>query len=71
MDKNGVFKIELRKLLKESDRNDLWVICLKEPLNEGEDAVSLVARVVELYPEKKERPVIKIPTNKDGSEIFC
>ena len=68
MNKSGAFKIELRKLLKDADRKDLWFKCLEEPLVEDEDAVSLVARMIELVPVFT-RPVIKVPTNKDGSEI--
>ena len=68
MDKSGAFKIELRKLLKDADRKDLWFKCLEEPLVEDEDATTLVARMIELVPVFTRR-VIKVPTNKDGSEI--
>lgn len=68
MDKSGAFKIELRKLLKDADRKDLWFKCLEEPLVEEEDATKLVARMIELVPVFTRR-VIKVPTNKDGSEI--
>ena len=61
------FKIEIRKLLKEADRNDLLVNCLKKPLNEDYDAESFVKRVIELYPEKKERAVASTTCCMDKS----
>lgn len=56
------YKVQLRKLLTENDRMDLWRYILEER-EKPEDPVDYVEILIQEHPEKRERVVNKIDEN--------